>query len=88
MDKLDEVLSLLKEATPMLKEFMQWKLEDAEREKQAQQAESESEKAFNEWLTERKAQQAQQERDSTELAKHFYGADAWKEKDRFTPSYY
>lgn len=85
--KLDEVLALLREATPMLKEFMSWKLEDAEREKQAKQAESESEKAFNEWLTERKAQEAQRQKDTEELQKHMFGGEKWHE-ERFSPSFF
>lgn len=85
MDKLDEVLSLLKKISPMLEEFIAWKQQEAEKEKAYQQEQSESEKAFKEWLAERKAQQAQQERDAEELQKHFFGGEQW-EKDRFTPS--
>ena len=42
MEKLDEVLNLLKTATPMLQEFIDWKKQEAEREAAYQQEQTES----------------------------------------------
>lgn len=87
MEKLDEILNLLRNVTPMLQEFVTWKQEQAEIEKQRAQEETESQKEFAKWLEQRQAEQAQQQADTAEMTKHFYGGEAWKE-ERFAPKYY
>lgn len=87
MEKLDEVLSLLRTAAPMLQEFITWKQQEAEKERQQEIERSESEKEFEKWLSQRKAEQAQQEAETEELAKHFYGGEKW-ETEHLAPSYY
>lgn len=79
MEKLDEVLSLLRTATPMLQEFIQWKKEEAVRQKAYEDERTESQKEFEKWLATKKAEEAQEEKDAKELARHFYGEEGWKE---------
>ena len=75
---------MLKEAMPMLKEFMDWKKAEAEREKIAAEVEAESQKEFEKWVEERRQAEAQQEKDAEELQKHFFGGQEWK-KERNLP---
>ena len=84
MEKNDEVLELLRNAIPMLQEFINWKQQETEREKKAAFEQSESEKEFAKWLKQKQAEQTRQEEDAEELKKHFYGGEKW-EKERFTP---
>lgn len=87
MVKLDEVLELLRTATPMLQEFISWKKQEAEKEKAYQQEQTESQREFDAWLRQRKDEQAKQEADAEELRKHFYGGEKWKEES-LTPKYF
>jgi metal-dependent amidase/aminoacylase/carboxypeptidase family protein len=87
MEKLDEVLDLLRTATPMLEEFIAWKQQEAEREKQAAFEQSESEKEFAKWLKQRQAEEAQQQADAEELKKDFYGGERWKKEHLFPKPY-
>ena len=75
---------MLKEAMPMLKEFMEWKKTEAEREKVAAEAEAESEREFKKWVEERKKSEATQQKDTEELQGHFFGGEIWK-RERFAP---
>ena len=84
MEKLDEIYTMLSKAMPLLEQFAEWKTQEAEREKQAQQERTESEKEFEKWLAQRQAQQAQESADSAELKRHFYGGSEW-EKERLIP---
>lgn len=83
MEKLDEVLNLLKTATPMLQEFIDWKQEQEAQEKAYQQEQTESQKEFAKWLKEHKAEQAQEAHDAEELKKEFFGAEGWRENHLF-----
>lgn len=87
MDKLDEVLQLLKTAMPLLEKFNKWQEMEAEREKIAAEAEAESQREFNKWVEERKKAEATQQEDSEELQKHFFGGETWK-RERFAPKGY
>lgn len=80
MEKLDEVLSLLRTATPLLQEFAEWKKEEAVRQKAYEQEQTESQKEFEKWLATKKAEEAQEEKDAKELARHFYGGEAWEQE--------
>lgn len=84
MEKLDEVLQLLKTAMPMLEKFSKWQEKEAEREKIAAEAEAESQKEFEKWVEERRKAEVQQEKDAEELQKHLYGGEEWK-KERNLP---
>lgn len=79
MEKLEEVLELLRTATPMLQEFIQWKREEAAREKAYEDERTESQKEFAKWLKAKQAEEAQEEKDAKELARHFYGEEGWKQ---------
>lgn len=83
MEKLDEVLNLLKTATPMLQEFITWKQEQEAQEKAYQQEQTESQKEFAKWLKEHQAEQAQEAHDAEELKKEFFGAEGWRENHLF-----
>ena len=85
MEKIDEMIELLKNVQPMLTEFMNWKMQEAEKEKAYRQQQTESQKEFDKWLKQRQAEEAQQQADTAELQKHFYGGEAWQ-RERFTPS--
>lgn len=87
MDKLDEVLQLLKTAMPLLEKFNKWQEMEAEREKVAAEAEAESRKEFEKWIEERKKTEATQQKDTEELRKHFFGGEKW-EQERFSPRNY
>ena len=82
--KIDELLNLMRTAEPMLREFITWKQDEAERERQARLAESESEREFAKWLAQKRAEEAQEARDADELKQHFYGGPAWQ-KEHLTP---
>lgn len=84
MDKLDEVLQLLKTAMPLLEKFNKWQEMEAEREKIAAEAEAESQREFEKWVEERRKAEAQQEEETEELQKHFFGGQEW-ERERFAP---
>ena len=84
MEKLDEVLNLLRQALPLLQEFGEWKSQEAEREKLAAQEKSESEKEFKAWLAQRQKEQAQEQADAERLQEHFFGGSEWA-KERLTP---
>ena len=79
MEKIDEMLQLLREVAPALKEFMVWKLQEAERQKAYEDEQAESQKEFEKWLKAKQAEEAQEEKDAKELARHFYGEEGWKE---------
>ncbi len=85
MEKLDEVLELLRTATPMLQEFIQWKREEAAREKAYEDEQTESQKEFDKWIKAKQAAEAQEAKDAEELKKHFYGGEKWRgnEPQRF-----
>ena len=83
MEKLDEVLNLLKTATPMLQEFITWKQEQEAQEKAYQQEQTESQREFAKWLKEHQAEQAQEAHDAEELKKEFFGAEGWRENHLF-----
>lgn len=87
MDKLDEVLQLLKTAMPLLEKFNKWQETEAEREKIAAEAEAEAESQFEKWIEERKKAEATQQKDTEELQKHFFGGEKW-EQERFAPHNY
>lgn len=87
MEKLDEVLDLLRKATPMLQEFMDWKMQEAEKEKAYQQEQTESQKEFAAWLKQKQAEEAQQQKATEELKKDFYGGERWQ-KDHLFPKPY
>ena len=87
MEKIDEILDLLRKATPMLEKFIEWQQQEAEREKQAAFEQSESEKEFAKWLKQRQAEQAQQEADTEELKKDFYGGERWQKEHLFPKTY-
>jgi len=87
MEEVKQVLDMLKEVTPMLKEFMEWKKTEAMREKVAAEAEAESQREFNAWVEERRKAEATQQEDSEELQKHFFGGEKW-ERERFAPHNY
>lgn len=84
MEEVKQVLDMLKEAMPMLKEFMEWKETEAEKQKVAEEIEAESEREFSKWLEDKKKAEAQQEKDAEELQKHLYGGEEWK-KERNLP---
>ena len=81
MEKIDEIYTMLSKAMPLLEQFADWKTQEAEREKQAEQERTESQKEFEKWLAQRQAQQAQESADAAELQKHFFGCSEW-EKER------
>lgn len=87
MEKLDEVLQLLKTAMPLLEKFNKWQEMEAEREKVAAEVERESQEEFEKWIAERKKAEATQQEDSEELQKHFFGGQEW-ERERFAPHNY
>ena len=87
MDKLDEVLQLLKTAMPLLEKFNKWQEMEAEREKVAAEAEAESRKEFDKWIEERRKAETAQQKDTEELRKHFFGGEKW-EQERFSPRNY
>lgn len=87
MDKLDEVLQLLKTAMPLLEKFNRWQESEAEREKVAAEVERESQEEFEKWIAERKNAEATQQEDTEELQKHFFGGEKW-ERERFAPHNY
>lgn len=87
MDKLDEVLQLLKTAMPLLEKFNQWQELEAEREKVAAEVKAESQREFEKWVEERRKSEASQQEDSEELQKHFFGGEAWKQ-ERFSSHNY
>lgn len=87
MEKIDEILDLLRKATPMLEKFIEWQQQEAEREKQAAFEQSESEKEFAKWLKQRQTEQAQQEADTEELKKDFYGGERWQKEHLFPKTY-
>lgn len=84
MEKIDEVLELLRKAVPMLTEFSEWKKNQELEERAYQQEQSESQKEFAKWLKEHQAEQAQEQADADELQKHFFGGSEW-EKERLIP---
>jgi len=83
MEKLDEVLNLLKTATPMLQEFIDWKKQEAEREAAYQQEQTESQREFAKWLKEHQAEEAQEAHDAEELKKEFFGGENWQKNHLF-----
>jgi len=87
MEKLEEVLELLRTATPMLQEFIQWKREEAAREKAYEDEQTESQKEFAKWLKAKQAEEAQEEKDAAELKKCFYGGETWKKEHLFPKIY-
>lgn len=87
MEKLDEILDLLRKATPMLQEFMDWKVQEAEKEKAYQQEQTESQKEFAKWLKQRQVEEAQQQADAEELKKNFYGGERWQKEHLFPKPY-
>lgn len=87
MEKIDQVLELLQTATPMLQEFIQWKNEEAERQKAYDDERSESQKEFDKWLKTRQAEEAQEAKDAAELKKCFYGGETWKKEHLFPKIY-
>ena len=70
MDKLDEVLQLLKTAMPLLEKFNKWQEMEAEREKVAAEAEAESQREFDKWVEERRKAEATQQEATKVLEKH------------------
>jgi len=84
MEKIDEVLELLRKAVPMLTEFSEWKKNQELEERAYQQEQTDSQKEFEKWLAQRQAQQAQESADAAELQKHFFGGSEW-EKERLIP---
>ena len=70
---------------PMLKEFMEWKKTEVEREKVAAEVERESQEEFEKWIAERKKAEATQQEDTEELQKHLFGGEKW-ERERFAPN--
>ena len=84
MEKIEEIYTMLSKAMPLLQEFAEWKTQEAEREKLAEQERTESQKEFEKWLAQRQAEQAQESADAAELKRHFYGGSEW-EKERLIP---
>ena len=84
MEKIDEVLELLRKAVPMLTEFSEWKKNQELEERAYQQEQTDSQKEFEKWLSQRQAEQAQESADAAELKRHFYGGSEW-EKERLIP---
>ena len=84
MNELNEVLQLLRTATPMLQQFIDWKQEQLKKEQEEQEQKSQSEKMFAEWLSERRKKQQQEAKDADELQSHFLGGESWQ-KERFFP---
>ena len=70
MEKLDEVLQLLKTAMPLLEKFNKWQEMEAEREKVAAEAETESQREFENWVAERRKDEATQQEATKTLEKH------------------
>lgn len=70
MEKLDEVLQLLKTAMPLLEKFNKWQEMEAEREKVAAEAETESQREFEKWVAERRKDEATQQEATKALEKH------------------
>ena len=70
MEKLDEVLQLLKTAMPLLEKFNKWQEMEAEREKVAAEAETESQREFENWVAERRKDEATQQEATQALEKH------------------
>ena len=70
MEKLDEVLQLLKTAMPLLEKFNKWQEMEAEREKVAAEAETESQREFEKWVAERRKDEATQQEATKTLEKH------------------
>lgn len=87
MEKLYEILELLRKAMPLLQQFADWKNQEAERERQMQEQESESEQEFKRWLAQREKEQAQQEADAAELKKDFFGGENWEKNHLFPKPY-
>lgn len=83
MEKLDEVLNLLKTATPMLQEFITWKQEQEAQERAYKEEQTESQREFAKWLKEHQVEQAQEAHDAEELKKEFFGAEGWRENHLF-----
>lgn len=84
MEKIDEVLELLRKAVPMLTEFSEWKKNQELEERAYQQEQTDSQKEFDKWLSQRQAEQAQESADADELKRHFFGGSEW-EKERLIP---
>jgi len=87
MEKLDEILELLRTATPMLQEFIKWKQDQAEQERAYQQEQTESQREFAAWLKQREKEQKQQDADTEELKKDFYGGENWEKNHLFPKNY-
>lgn len=87
MDKLDEVLQLLKTAMPKLEKFCKWQEMEAEKQKVAEEIEAESQREFEKWVAEKNKSEAQQQKETEELEAHLYGGEQWK-KERFAPKNY
>jgi len=83
MEKIDEVLELLRKAVPMLTEFSEWKKNQELEERAYKEEQTESQREFSKWLKEHQAEQAQEAHDAEELKKEFFGAEGWRENHLF-----
>lgn len=87
MEKIDQILSLLQQATPMLQEFITWKQEQEAQERAYKEEQTESQREFAKWLKEHQAEQAQEAHDADELKKEFFGGENWQ-KNHLIPRPY
>ncbi len=87
MKELNEVLELLRMATPMLKEFITWKQEQAEQQKREELRQSEARAEFEKWIAAKRKREAQESQDADRLAESFYGEKRWM-AERFAPRRY
>ena len=83
MEKIDEVLDLLRKAVPMLTEFSEWKKNQELEERAYKEEQTESQREFAKWLKEHQTEQAQEAHDAEELKKEFFGAEGWRENHLF-----
>lgn len=82
MEKIDELMQLLKTVAPIL---MEWKTKEDEKQRSYEEERTESQREFEKWLKAKQAEEAQEAKDAEELKKHFYGGEKWRgnEPQRF-----
>lgn len=82
MEKIDELMQLLKTVAPIL---MEWKTKEDEKQRSYEEERTESQREFEKWLKAKQAEAAQEAKDAEELKKHFYGGEKWRgnEPQRF-----
>ena len=87
MENLNEVLELLKTATPMLQEFCEWKKAQAEREQEQAELEQEHEQHFQKWLKEKQNGDSYQKERAEERKRHLTTGDLYPTDRKFPKNY-